>query len=360
MPKHAVPRRPGPAVYDLWEVPGKPVSVFISRHASRRILKRGKPRFSLFRSRGPETGGILLGRVEGDGERRRVIVEAAVGVASEHLFGPQYSLSEKDKQRFRATLEKCIAEGGRLAPVGFYRTHMSRGFGLRPEEDLQLFSEFFGEPSSIVLLFELRKIGRHRAAAFFREDGAVHSEASYREIAIGKREAKLPAPAADKKKAARARGPKVPFWCSWWVQAPLLLCLLAADGLLGYLTAEFFNKDARSARPRTDPYALSLIVLEYGDNLHLTWDHKAAAIAGAQRGLLLITDGSQTRTLDLSREQLRNGSVTYRKLSEPVRFRLEVILNHRHSVSETWEGEATRSRAADADAKAVGAASARP
>jgi hypothetical protein len=342
------------SVHDLWEVPGKPVSVSISLTVSREILKRGKPRFSLFRRRGPETGGILLGTVEGEGERRRVTVEGSVAVACEHLFGLHYSLSERDKQAFREALEKCRAEGGPLAPVGFYRTHMRRGFGLEPDEDVKLLSEFIGEPSSIVVLFKRRKIGRHRAAVFFREGGAIRAEASYREIAIGKRVAEVLAP-------EKARSPKTPLWCSWWMQAPLLLCLLGADGLLGYFAAEYLNRNASAAQPPTDPYALSLIVLEYGDNLHLTWDHKAAAVAAAERGLLLITDGDRTRTLDLSREQLRNGSVTYRKMSEQVRFRLEVILKNRHSVSETWEGGAARGpRAVDADAKAAGTVSAHP
>ena len=346
MPVPASPRRTGSPAHDLWEVEGKPVSVSISRTASREIVKRDQRSFSWLRGRGPETGGILLGTVEREGERWKVSVEDSVAVACEHLFGPQYALSEKDKQAFRTVLELRKAEGNPLVPVGFYRTHRRRGFGLDPEEDVKLLSEFFSDPSAIVLLFKLRKVRRNRAAVFFRENGEVCTEASYRVISIRKRGARRPAPPPQV--AAPARRARTPLWCSWWAQAPLLLCLLAADGFLGYLSADYFHRNPPAAQQPEDPYSLSLVVLEYGDNLHLSWDHKAAAIAGAERGVLLITDSDLSRTLNLSRDQLLNGSVTYRKSTDQVRFRLEVILKDRHSVSETWEGTGVRNpRAAE-------------
>ena len=86
-----------------------------------------------------------------------------------------------------------------------------------------------------------------------------------------------------------------------------------------------------------DPYALSLMVLEYVDNLHLSWDQHALPIENGGSGLLHITDGGQNRTLELSPEQLKSGSVIYRRLSGQVRFRLEVFLKGRRSVSETWD-----------------------
>lgn len=347
MPTTASPRRPGISAHDLWEVEGKPISVSISRAASREIVRRDRRRFSWLRGRGPETGGILLGTVEREGERWKVSVEDSVAVPCEHLFGPQYALSEKDKQAFRAALELRKAEGTPLVPVGFYRTHRRAGFGLAPDDDVRLLSQFFSEPSGIVLLFKLRKVGRNRASVFFRENGEVHTEASDRVISIRKRGAGRPAPSPEIAPPAR-RVWTTPLWCSWWAQAPLLICLLAADGLLGYWSADYFNRAAPAARPPEDPYALSLVVLEYGDNLHLSWDHKAAAIAGAERGVLLITDNDQARTLNLSREQLLNGSVTYRKTSDQVKFRLEVMLKDHHSVSETWEGNGVRNPRAEA------------
>jgi hypothetical protein len=84
-----------------------------------------------------------------------------------------------------------------------------------------------------------------------------------------------------------------------------------------------------------------MVVLEYEDNLHLSWDRQAPPILAAHGGMLEIADGDQIRTLELTAAQLRTGTVAYRKISGHVRFKLEVLLNHGRSVSETWES-ATR------------------
>lgn len=78
------------------------------------------------------------------------------------------------------------------------------------------------------------------------------------------------------------------------------------------------------------------MVLQYGDNLHLTWDRQARPIALAERGSLTIDDTGQDRTLDLSAGQLRTGTVSYHRIGSHVLFRLEVFLSGRRSVSETW------------------------
>jgi len=61
----------------------------------------------------------------------------------------------------------------------------------------------------------------------------------------------------------------------------------------------------------------------------------------AERGSLTIADAGQSRTLDLTREQLRNGAVAYHQIGERVQLRLEVSLPGRRTVSETWESPAT-------------------
>ena len=133
-----------------------------------------------------------------------------------------------------------------------------------------------------------------------------------------------------------------PLWSSWWVQAPLLAFLVVAWYVAGFAAGRQIDKVVpRAAPPPRDPYAISLTVLQYGDNLHLTWDRQARPIAVAERGSLLISDADQDRTLGLTSEQLRNGAVAYRQLGGRVRFRLEVFLPRHRSVSETWESSAT-------------------
>ncbi|RPJ81036.1 MAG: hypothetical protein EHM13_11105, partial [Acidobacteria bacterium] len=107
---------------------------------------------------------------------------------------------------------------------------------------------------------------------------------------------------------------------------------------MGYLAAaQVRPAPAPAQRAHRNPYALSLLVVEYRDNLHLTWDRDAPPLASAMSAVLSITDSSQTRTLDLSAAQLRAGSVIYRRVTSRVRFRLEVLLKDKRTVSETWD-----------------------
>ena len=154
----------------------------------------------------------------------------------------------------------------------------------------------------------------------------------------------LPEPVVEKADAAAAPRSvsRRPLWSSWWVQGPLWAFLLAAWYLAGFAAGRQIDKVVpRAAPPPRDPYALSLLVLQYGDNIRLTWDRQATPIVLAQRGSLTISDAGQSRTLDLTREQLRNGAVAYHRLSERVQLRLEVSLPNHRSVSETWEFSAT-------------------
>lgn len=69
------------------------------------------------------------------------------------------------------------------------------------------------------------------------------------------------------------------------------------------------------------------------------WDRDAPALAQASGAVLSITDDGETRTLDVPLAQLREGSITYRRNSGSVTFRLEVFLKNRRSLSETWSLE---------------------
>jgi hypothetical protein len=307
----------------LWQVPGKPLSVRLSGDVARAILKGGKRRFG----RAPETGGILLGRVSREGESILVSVEQSAPVPSEHLFGPHYSLSEADKKLCQEVMDERARGGSPLGAVGFYRTHARPGMGL-DADDVALMKELFPGPNCVALVVKRRFPGRSRAGFFIWEEGQIRSEASYLEFSP--RAARRPKPHTD---ARRGR----PLWSSWWLQAPLFVCLLAADALLGYASARQWYQYRPAAPPARDPYTLSLLVLEYVDNLHLSWDRHARPIEDGGSGLLHITDGGQDRTLDLSSEQLKSGSVIYRRMTGRVRFRLEVFLKGGRSVTETWD-----------------------
>jgi len=325
--------------YDSWQVPEEPVTLVISHEMTRAIAARASRRFGRLWGRGNETGGLLLGTVRRDAERTTVTVDHSVEVPSEHLFGPSYSLSANDKGLFRETLDQLSGAGGEFQPVGFYRTQTRRGLSLDAEDEL-LLSECFD--AGVALLVERRAIRPKRAGLFFWENGAVRPGAGNPEIRPVRKPGRRPASAA---------GPKAPLWCSWWVQAPLLLCLLFADGLLGFFSARPLHDVVRIAPVQKDPYALSLLVVEYGDSLHLTWDRLARPLARAEFGVLVITDGGQTRSTVLTPAQLRIGSVTYRKVTNQVRFRLEIVLKGHGAVSEGWASADTGGPLKAADAK---------
>jgi hypothetical protein len=323
--------------FHLWHVPGKPVSICLSHDVAQALRKRRRRWFGLLRGRAPENGGILLGTEERDGEQLVLRIEDSLEVPCEHLFGPSYCLSGDDQDNLRRALDEFRT--GRTRPLGFYRTHTRRGHAL-DQDDLLLLSEFFPRDTDLALLVKRRAFRRSLAVFFLAQDASVEPDSRCLQVPLSGRRARKsrapePAPAEPPKETAKP--PRTPFWCSWWIQAPLLACLLAADGLLGFFSARQFNNWMTPAAAARDPYALSLMVLEYGDNLHLSWDRNARAVAAAEGGLLLITDGGQSRSLDLSTAQLQNGSVIYRKVTSQVRFRLEVFLKGRRSVSETWE-----------------------
>jgi hypothetical protein len=295
------------------------MAIDVSRDLAGAILAQGT-RGPILRRR-QEVGGILLGRVV-EGDAVTVEIEGCLEVPCEHLFGASYSLSERDVGAVRAAAAEYRPGRRRgIQAVGFYRTHTRRGFAVDAEE-LELLSEMFPDRVGVALLVKPRLLRHGRAGLFFRDGSSAEFRAS----------GDVPA------RPAR----KTPLWCSWWVLAPLVACLLFADGLLGFFAARQVHAMTPAAEAPRDPYSLSLMAVEYGDNLFLTWDHKAPPVAAATRATLSIADGGQERSVPLSRKQLQTGAVTYRKMSDHIRFRLEVFLDTRRSVTEIWDSASNR------------------
>ncbi len=314
----------------LWQVPGKHLAVRLSHAVVRTILKAPRRLFG----RSFETGGILVGRFEQDAAGGTLVsVEESVAVPCEHLFGRRYSLCENDKEDLRAALDEIGQAGSPWTAVGFYRTHRRGGLGL-DDDDLALYDEVFPGPEPVVLLVKRRRLRPSLAAFFFRENGMVRAEASYLELPV--RAGRPPKPPA-----THGRGMR---WYSLWAQVPLFLCLLFADARLGYITARGWHQSRPAAVQPRDPYALSLLVLEYAENLHVSWDRNATSIQAGGRGLLHITDGEETRSVELGPAQLKSGSLVYRRLTPRVEFRLEVFVNDQRSVTESWKSAAAGGR----------------
>jgi TonB family protein len=69
---------------------------------------------------------------------------------------------------------------------------------------------------------------------------------------------------------------------------------------------------------------LGLHVESQGDRLLLSWNRRNTAVASASDGVLQIFDGATHREVKLNGEQVADGSVLYKPLTQDVTFRLEV------------------------------------
>jgi hypothetical protein len=92
----------------------------------------------------------------------------------------------------------------------------------------------------------------------------------------------------------------------------------------------------RTVSSATDPYALNLNVQRNDDNLLVKWDRESLAVKQGWRGLLTITEGQDSKAVQMDSAQLQNGMVLYRHVAPEVRFKLEVFLKEQRAVVETF------------------------
>ncbi len=375
----------------VWEVPGKPISIHLPFDVIDRISPEMLRGLGALKRRGAEVGGFLLGRLEGS-PRAKVIVEDFEPVASEYLTGPSYNLSEKDLATFEAAMEQRKANPAeKLSVVGFYRSH-TRDELYMDDADLALARRYFAQPGNVFLIVKPFATRPSVGGFFFWEDGEIARASTYRQFPFDRRElgggeprpepeprapqravsptretppreAPLPpytpsverVPAAEESWQAPSRssslsilaGPETAAPVSrklrWgWLLVPGFLAIGAVAGFVGYR-----NLDNTRASASAEPaLPLRLSVSERSNQLDVTWDRNAPAVATAKRGVLSISDGSKKRDLELSGAQLRNGRVLYSRLSGDVNLRLEVFPEGQPSVTESIRVVSTEAQSA--------------
>jgi proteasome lid subunit RPN8/RPN11 len=373
-----------PESFYTWEVEGKPVVVRLELDLVDRLLKEVLRGFGLVPRRGVEMGGILLGTVHGSDGRLTVHVEDFEPVLCQHTKGMTWVLSESEETRFEETLSRWNRkEGRRTCAVGFYRSHTREGLRLS-QEDLSLLESYFPEPSAIALLIKPFATRTSVGAIFFREDGHVRSELSYREFPFRRAELSGEVPPEAARSAPelnrpqingtphrppvsppvrRAELPEAPpapvaapplvpdalrfglpggrrdgqtgkLHKTGWVWVPLSFIFLLLGTVLG-LQVSMSVKTQSPAAFRQDAYTLGLTVTPSGETLHLRWDRHSPAVQASSRGTLSIIDGGVEKVVSLDITQLQTGGVIYRRATGRVRFRLEVNARERVSVAET-------------------------
>jgi len=346
--------------------------------------------FGAVPKRGAEVGGILLGRAESGG-KTVVTIDDFVLVPIEYKRSPSYLLSEEDARTFDAAVERARnSPDPLLHPIGYFRSHTRDGVGLGPE-DIAIFRLHFPEPEAVALIIKPYATKVSQAGFYFKENGKFQSGPPLLEFPFRRRdldpEASGPARrgrsagpppdgAADRsplRRVPRERPEHRPLGFdaaseSWtvpgsgrqaatplsdpeaaltaellleskrrgrggWVWVPLSFIFLLLGVLLGFQAAQ-------SMRPQlppgsNEPYNLNVSVTKSGNDLQVRWDRQALAVRTAQKGLLTIEDGAYSRAVPLNASDLQSGSVVYPPYSNHVRFRLDVMVNARDTVTET-------------------------
>jgi len=175
-----------PADRFVWEVPGKPIAVHLSLDVVDQILPDVLRAFAAVPKRGAEVGGLLLGNISKEGDRTIVHIEDCEMVPCEYKHGPSYLLSDEDLDAFDEVCAKWEAAPGGIGPVGFYRSHTREG--MSPEsDDIDLCSNFFPDPSQVLLLIKPHATKPGTAGFFFYENGRFQ-EKTYLEFPFRRRE----------------------------------------------------------------------------------------------------------------------------------------------------------------------------
>ncbi len=350
----------------VWEVPGKQVSIHLHYDVVDRLLAEVMRGFGSVPRRGAEVGGLLLGTSELT-DKLTVMIEDYEPVPCSYMNGPSYLLSERDLHEFADSYDRwSIGPDRRIYAVGYYRSHTRDGLSVTPE-DTSLLKKYLPPPKSVALLIKPYATKVSVAGFFFWEDGSMQTESTYLEFPFRRKELGGGAAGVERLTSARTTEPldsarpepglvnpvedgnpeatgetlsvaakPGSFARKGWVWIPLSFIFLFLGVLLGFQAALSLQKKP-AGDSGLDPYVLSLSVAKSGESLNIRWDRQALAIRGAQRGVLVISDGAYQKQLDLDPSQLRIGSVIYRRVGAKVGLRLEVFTRERTSVIETSE-----------------------
>lgn len=369
--------------YYTWHPDGSTLTVQLSYDVIDRMNVDVMRGFGAVRRRGTEVGGILLGRIDVDGELVTITIDDYQPVECHYAHGPSYILSGDDLQDFRKALAESDPSTNKPAyTVGFYRGHTRDDFAL-DESDVRFFREYFPDPLHVVLLIKPFASRAPIAGFFVQENGVLKADQSPLEFPFRRRDlgggaaqpqrgANGGATATGSKPASDANGPSpvvlpapaaqpsvkyppitpAPFeerpmfaqysdtssaWrarLGWFAMSVMLVVFGIVLGM--QYSGNGGNPITVSSAP--DPYALSLSVSRVDDNLLVKWDPQSPAVKTSWRGVLTIVEGSDSKNVQIDPMKLQFGSVLYRHVAPEVEFRLEVFLKEHRTVAEsvTW------------------------
>lgn len=330
-----------------------------------RIASEALRGLSALPRRGMEVGGVLLGRVTAADAAATIHIEDSVPFECEHLYGPNFHLSPKDRDALSEMLAAVNAKRPRpLSAVGLYRTH-TRGELELTVEDVEVLDAFFPGAYALCLMvkpyatrpgeagFFIRTSGRFRPGppgstfVFRRKEmggGAAPRGAAGPAVQSAHEAAEEPAgelggdtaPAAIETELADAEAPAPPQSSYTWLWVVALFTFLLAGVAIGVQVAGGFSR-SNPPPPPADPFTLGLSALQFGDAIHFRWNPKAPALEACQSASLVIRDGDNTKILDLRKEDLARGALIYRYASSDVHFRMDAVISPGNLVSESLQ-----------------------
>ena len=353
-----------------WQPPQKPIAIQLQFDVVDRMILEVMKGFGAVPRRGAEVGGFLLGTRGQMGDQLVVQILDFAPVACEHAQGPSYLLSANDLALWSETIQRLQA--GPTQIVGYYRSHTRDGLQLGAE-DLSLLNEYFPERDLVSLIVKPYATRASVAGFFFYEGESIHSESSYLEFPFRRKELGGGVSTVDRQAAAARFGqnrqaaaepnerpmvesrvepgpisglaipveppvlpPKVKGARSGWVWIPLSFIFMLLGVILGFQIA-ISMRPRTPANPYLEAWNLALGVQRLEDRLVVSWDRTAPAVRNANRGVMTILAGDDSRRIELSFNDLQAGQLIYRSSPSTVIFRLEVFPKDRTSVAETLE-----------------------
>jgi hypothetical protein len=363
-------------------------AIHFSVEAQWQLLSEVMAGFGAIPKRGAEVGGVLLGRREGS----TIWVDEIVPIPCEHRRGPSFLLSEKDARQLGEMFERLRAPGAGPLAVGMFRSN-TRERDVVTADDREVFNQYFPPPDGVFLL--VRPHATKASTAFFvtysdselpetspnvyslEEVGLVRAPAPRRRVQVlgagGSEpalEARSVAQTAGEPPGSLAIAPEVPrsepgfgnsveiappathaesppyeekifsypsakprLWRGRVVSVLLWIAFVVMAAVAGFQAA--LSLYPRPAPITASTFTVGLSMVQKGESLHLRWDREAPAIRFADRGRLRIQDGQYSKSVDLDRGALQNGSVIYPPVSDSVTLRLEIVTKSGSSLVET-------------------------
>ncbi len=350
-----------------WQPPQKPITIQLHFDVVDRLLLDVMKGFGAVPRRGAEVGGFLLGTRDRSGDHLTVEIQDFESISCEHAEGPSFVLSANDLRLWNEAIARLQA--GPRQIVGYYRSHTRDGLHLA-NEDLNLLDEYFPDHDLVSLIVKPYATRASVAGFFFWEGESLRSESTYLEFPFrrkelgggvspldraataarfGQQQSRPPAgaptasesplltPSIDPLPAASLPEPaKTKPARSGWVWIPLSFIFMLLGVILGFQIA-ISMRPRTPANPYLEAWNLALGVQRLEDRLVVSWDRTAPAVRNANRGVMTILAGDDSRRIDLSFNDLQAGQLIYRSSPNTVIFRLEVFPKDRTSVAETLE-----------------------